>query len=216
MHGLFYILINSGKIIKIMLKVALHIFDSRKFTVSEIVDLLQLSNEEIKPFEKFTNEEVRKEKIVSYFYKKVFAPDYQINENGKPISNNLFFNISHSKGLVVFASNNKFDIGVDVEQIRPVEENLKQYISNEKELTYMENDEKFFEIWTSKESLVKCIGKGIKGQPRHITALPLNGIKVVDNKTYNCKILKWKDFVISITLNDKNDYQINLSEDNFI
>ena len=97
-----------------MLKVALHIFDSRKFTVSEIVDLLQLSNEEIKPFEKFTNEEVRKEKIVSYFYKKVFAPDYQINENGKPISNNLFFNISHSKGLVVFVSNNKFDIGVDV------------------------------------------------------------------------------------------------------
>ena len=199
-----------------MLKVALHIFDSRKFTVSEIVDLLQLNEEEIKPFEKFKADEVRKEKIVSYFYKKVFAPDYQINENGKPISNNLFFNISHSKGLVVFTSNNKFDIGVDVEQIRPVEENLKQYISSENELTYMENDEKFFEIWTSKESLVKCVGQGIKGQPRNIKALPVNGIKVVDNKTYNSKLLKWNNFVISVTLNDKNDYQINLSEDDFI
>ena len=202
--------------IKTMVKVSLHIFDTRKFTVSEIVDLLQLSEEEIKPFARFTADEVRKEKLVSYFYKKAFAPDWHIDENGKPISNNLFFNISHSKGLVVFASNNKFDIGVDVEQIRPVEDNLKQYISSERELTYMENDEKFFEIWTSKESLVKCIGKGIKGHPRNIIALPLNGIKVVDNKTYNSKIIKWKDFIISITINDKNDYQINVSEDNFI
>ena len=89
-----------------MNKVELYIFDTRKFTTEEIVDLLQLSESEIVPFNKFSSDEIKKEKLVSFFYKKVFANDYYVDEFGKPLSNNLFFNVSHSKGLVVKSDNN--------------------------------------------------------------------------------------------------------------
>lgn len=116
----------------------------------------------------------------------------------------------------MFAYNKDYPIGVDIELIRPVEESLKQYISSENELKYMENEESFFEIWTNKESLVKCIGQGIKGQPKNINALPLNGIRIVDNKTYNSKILKWNNCVISLTLETENDYQIKVHKGTLI
>ena len=199
-----------------MTNVDLFIFDTRKYTTSELVDLLKLSKEDTLPFDKYQSEEIKKEKIISFYYKKNYVKDWYLSKDGKPLSHNLFFNISHSKGMVAFAYNKDYPIGVDIELIRPVEESLKQYISSENELKYMENEESFFEIWTNKESLVKCIGQGIKGQPKNINALPLNGIRIVDNKTYNSKNLKWNNCVISLTLETENDYQIKVHKGTLI
>lgn len=192
--------------------VELYIFDTREFTVPQLVDLFKLEKDEIKPFEKFAFEETKKEKIVSYYLKKHYAPDYYIDDSGKPQSFNLYFNVSHSKGMVVFALNKKHQIGVDIELVRPVEEGLKRYIANDEEFAYINSEEKFYEIWTSKESLSKCIGTGIKGKPSNIKALPIDGVKIIDDKPYRSKSVKIDNYVISITLNDDEDYQISIQK----
>ena len=199
-----------------MTTIDLFLFDSRKFTYTELVDILKISEKGEKTLQKFACEEVKKEKLVSLFYKEQFASNYSIDANGKPVSPNLQFNVSHSKGVVVFAMNKSRPIGVDIEEIRPIEDNLKRYISTDEEYQLIDNDESFFKVWTSKESLSKCIGIGIKGQPKNIPSIPFNGVKNVDGKTYRSKTIRFDNFVGSITLEGEQDFQIRVHKEAFI
>ena len=196
--------------------VDLFLFDTRNFTYDELVNILKIDENNAKSLQKFACEEVRKEKLVSLFYKLQFAPNFYIDGNGKPLSDNLFFNVSHSKGMVAFVMNEDRPIGVDLEQIRPVEDNLKQYVSSGEEYKQINSDGAFFAIWTSKESFAKCTGIGIKGKPKKIPALPLTGVKIVDGVSYNCKVMMFDNFVISITLEGEEDWEINLTKETTI
>lgn len=81
----------------------------------------------------------------------------------------VYFNISHSSGLVVCSIDER-EIGIDVEQIRPYDRRLMQRICTEEEIAYicggnreeeqMQN-ERFFRIWTLKESYLKATGQGL-------------------------------------------------------
>ncbi len=90
------------------------------------------------------------------------------DQNGKPYAENIDieFNISHSGDYVVCAISNT-PIGIDIEQIRDIKDSLIRYVCQENELQYVyeisqETQKHFFEIWTSKEAYVKCIGTGMK------------------------------------------------------
>lgn len=76
-------------------------------------------------------------------------------ENRKPRLDvdGVYFNLSHSHGLVILAVSNT-EIGVDVEKIRPV---------NREKFTFIEadDDQEFFEEWTERESYCKFTGEGI-------------------------------------------------------
>ena len=117
---------------------------------------------------------------------------YEINnprlvreKDGKPriVSHDVFFNISHSDGLVVVSISDKCDIGVDLQsEISPEREARlsARFLSGfsslphplEIEYLYLENDrfftldlpvsngEKFTEKWTSFESVLKLFGDG--------------------------------------------------------
>jgi len=86
------------------------------------------------------------------------------NENGKPFAKGFLpFSISHSGDFVVIAigDSNTKQIGCDIEEIK--ERNLKvgERVFSPEELTYMsENDSvnRFHELWTKKESVVKALG----------------------------------------------------------
>lgn len=199
-----------------MTTIDIFIFDSRNFTYSELVEILKIDENSEKLLQKFACEEVRKEKLVSLFYKEQFVPNYSIDKNGKPISPNLHFNISHSKGMVAFVMNKSRPIGVDIEEIRPVEDKLKRYVSTEEEYQQIDSDESFFKIWTSKESLVKCVGIGIKKQPKNIPSLPFNGIKNYEGKVYRSKTIRFANYIGSITLEGKQDYQIRVHKESVI
>lgn len=103
---------------------------------------------------------------------------FGMNSLGKPFAKDLpvEFNISHSGNIVVCAVSS-IPIGIDIEQIRPIDIKVVNHICCPDELTYIfdqttydadyaidQNPEmlaRFFEIWTAKEAYCKCLGTGI-------------------------------------------------------
>ena len=97
---------------------------------------------------------------------------------GKPyaVNQNVKFNISHSGDLVVCAVDSQ-SVGIDIEQIRPLNLSVAKHFCAPDELIYIFNHEptdtdfvysedqdillRFFEIWTIKEAIGKCLGSGI-------------------------------------------------------
>lgn len=173
-----------------------------------------LSLENKKEISRFLLEETKKEKAASFILKNKYIGEYYLNEFNKPISDKCEFNISHSKGVVVFIMDNT-PIGIDIEKIREVDTNLVDHISNDKEKEYITNKEKFYEIWTNKESLVKCIGTGIVDKINEIPSLPLNDKKAYKNKEYYSKTIKYLDYIISITRQDNKPFDIKIIEESF-
>ena len=121
-----------------------------------------------------------KKALSLYFEKNKIIKDIDLksfeiknNKYGKPYIKNLndfYYNISHSGKYVVLAFGEK-DVGVDVEYIDCGRDevsliNLAKRYFTEKEKRYVFEDSslmynRFYEIWTGKESYLKCIGKGI-------------------------------------------------------
>lgn len=91
-----------------------------------------------------------------------------VSDRGKPyIKDNLYFNISHSSGMVAIAVH-ETEIGIDIEKIRSFDERILDRVCTQNEKNYIlsaktesEKNERFFTIWTLKEAYFKCIGTGI-------------------------------------------------------
>jgi 4'-phosphopantetheinyl transferase len=81
----------------------------------------------------------------------------------------LRFNVSHSGGLALLAFSTDHEIGVDIEQERPVPEMdsiAERHFSPREsaELRLLEERERrraFFHCWTRKEAFVKAVGDGL-------------------------------------------------------
>lgn len=92
------------------------------------------------------------------------------NEYGKPYLKdyiNFNFNISHSGEFVVCAIDDK-PIGIDIEQIKHMEyEDIAESFFSVSEFEYIAKADlrsrakRFYEIWTLKESYIKCCGQGL-------------------------------------------------------
>ncbi|MBO6262335.1 MAG: 4'-phosphopantetheinyl transferase superfamily protein [Bacilli bacterium] len=176
------------------------------------MDSKYLSELEKISFQKYKNENVKKEKIVSAILKNKYIGDYHFNEYGKPISNNKYFNISHSDGYIALVID-QVPVGIDIENIRNAEEDLRNYISNDEEKKYIHDDESFFEVWTNKEALVKANGNGINQKIKTIQSLPLNAIRTYNNKTYFNKTIKYQNLVITVSRASSDDFNINIMEE---
>jgi 4'-phosphopantetheinyl transferase len=91
--------------------------------------------------------------------------------NGKPClkHNGWHFNVSHCDDVALFAFSKAFEIGVDVEAIRPIrgaDTIAAQFFSPREKAAYaaLAPDDKalgFLHCWTRKEALVKAIGEGL-------------------------------------------------------
>ena len=121
-----------------------------------------------------------------------------VDENGKPdfADGNLHFNLSHS-GNVVFCALSDRTVGCDTEQLRPFDTHIANRFFAKEESSYLDGipDEnqrldRFFRLWTLKESFIKCTGLGLKmplrqftvdisrGEPR-LTEQPEQGVYVM-------------------------------------
>ncbi len=184
--------------------------DINKISSEALFNSSFLSDDNVFNLSKYKVEEVKKEKACSLIVKNKYIGEYQLNKYGKPICKSCYFNISHSKGALVFVKDDK-EIGIDIEKIRKVDDKLVDYISSKEERKYINNEINFYEIWTSKESLVKAIGTGI-GKVKEIPGLPINGIKKYINNEYFIKNIKYNDFIISITRKEIEPFDIKIKE----
>jgi len=112
------------------------------------------------------------------------------NPYGKPFLRGypkFNFNISHSGEFVVCAIDDK-SIGIDIEQVKPIEyKEIAKNFFTVSEFEYIDKEDlnfrlgKFYEIWTLKESYIKCCGKGL--------SIPLKSFSVDIDQYENIKVI---------------------------
>lgn len=92
------------------------------------------------------------------------------------------FNTSHSGKLVACALGNELEVGLDVEEIRPVivEDFDACWCAEEIEWLYREGDRRaaFYFLWTRKEAIIKACGSGLSLDLKAINVLS----SLVDSK----------------------------------
>jgi 4'-phosphopantetheinyl transferase len=93
--------------------------------------------------------------------------------NVQPRESKICFNLSHSENVAALAISNGFEVGIDVEQIRPIEECVPFEVFSIQERTKFtalpdaEQQKIFFESWARKEACLKALGTGFTLPPTH-------------------------------------------------
>lgn len=86
------------------------------------------------------------------------------SENGKPLADGLFFNVSHSGNYVVGVVSD-CEVGCDIEKVSNAPMKVAQHYFSPGESEYInsepDKDRAFFTIWTLKESYMKMTGQGL-------------------------------------------------------
>ena len=188
----------------------IYLLDYKNIPLDVLLNSQYISPMEKESFNKYTVEAVRKEKIASTYMKNKYIGKYHRNENGKPISEDKCFNLSHSHGVIVLVIDT-VPVGIDIELTRQVEDDLKRFVTNEGEALYVHDETSFYEIWTNKEATVKADGVGIKERPDKLPGLPINGQRVYKDKTYNNRTIKYGDYVITVSRESIEDFSLDMN-----
>jgi 4'-phosphopantetheinyl transferase len=91
----------------------------------------------------------------------------------QPPGRSICFNLSHSENAAALAISSGFEVGIDVEQIRPIEEGVPLEVFSVREraefiaLPNAERQKVFFESWARKEACLKALGTGFILPPTH-------------------------------------------------
>lgn len=128
--------------------------------------------------------------------------------NGAPIpSNGVHWSLTH-KSTFVAGVCAPFAIGIDIEKIRPFNENLCRKIATEAEWTLAPEitETLFFRYWTAKEAVLKAVGKGLTGltQCRIQTIIDNEHLMVTYAKSKWTVAQYWdtKEHIVAITANN--------------
>jgi 4'-phosphopantetheinyl transferase len=94
---------------------------------------------------------------------------FATSAHGKPalVSGDLTFNLSHAGGLAALGIAREHAIGVDIEEVRPLKEDVAGRFFSAREVSALralpaaEQVGAFYRCWTRKEAIVKAIGDGL-------------------------------------------------------
>lgn len=137
--------------------------------------------------------------------------EFATNEYGKPyIANdpNIHHNVSHSGNYVACAISDR-PIGIDIELLRPIDLKIAERFFAPDETAYIAKSDqvcRFYEIWTKKESRVKCEGEGLRKPLPSFSVLDEEDAffyhKVCDNGEAICHVCsKERDIPSVVTIN---------------
>ncbi len=151
--------------------------------------------------------------------------DFRTNEYGKPYLvgiDDFHYNLSHSGRWVVCVVDTK-PIGIDIEEIVPVEMDIiYNYFSHEeinylKETSLEKKKEVFYDIWTLKESYIKALGYGLSEELNSFTIEMYGDSKVKVKEAYNYSPvflrkyeIDWEHRLSVCALNDDFPNNINI------
>ena len=147
----------------------------------------------------YTNTDPKK---ISYYYSK----------NGKPwISKDICFNLSHAHKKAIIGFHKK-DIGVDIEYKKDLEDynSIEDLVYIKEEKEYIKNGyrrERFYELWTKKEAIIKGIGIGFSKNVKDLSIGPRNQYHENNNIWQIAKVKSDSSYVAHIAY--KNDNVIN-------
>lgn len=126
--------------------------------------------------------------------------DVTENAFGKPVADGVCFNLSHSGDWVILAVDDT-DVGCDVEQIRQVDAlRMGKYVFCDRERALLAGASDrlgcFFALWTKKEALLKCMGKGFH---REAKSVDVSGDTFSeDGDTYCLRTYAFGDCTVSV------------------
>lgn len=195
------------------MKLKIYLIDSSLINIDDLLSSSFINEEEKSSISSCLNERAYREKATSLYLKKKYIGNYHLNEYGKPLSDKVYFNVSHSGGLVALAVSHDCPIGLDIELIKPVNESLKNHVVSKDEETYANKAyTSFVELWTNKESLLKCVGTGINKRMKDVPGLPINGTRQYEGNTYISKTFRHGNYVFSITLQSDQEFDVEIIE----
>lgn len=130
---------------------------------------------------------------------------------------NIDFNISHSGEYVLCALSKSLKLGIDIEEKNEdLDYRTFSNIFNSKELNQIKHSEnkieKFYDYWTSKESVIKAIGKGL--------SLPLKEIKIYkesvnyDDQVWHIRNLEINELYSSKLATNSSSFKLNFHSKN--
>ncbi len=124
------------------------------------------------------------------------------HKKGKPFLVNdpsIYFNISNSHDLCVYAFSRDAEVGIDIEKIRDlpdidllIEKNLT---SREKKYFQQDPEDKltrFFQFWTFKESYLKATGEGMRLTPDNLVFSMEDGKIRLRSVKYGFDAVDWQ------------------------
>lgn len=140
-------------------------------------------------------------------------------ENGKPYfpdAPQLHFNLSHSGRWVVIAYGSS-PVGIDVQQLRPdvaIEKLTRRHFSADEQAyvlsaTEQEQIDRFYQVWTGKESYLKYLGTGLRTPLASYCVVPdgsLPDVRLTCRQLEDhCLCLCAEDDAVSLSLLNKED-----------
>lgn len=124
------------------------------------------------------------------------------SKKGKPFLINepsLFFNISNSHEICVYAFSRDAEVGIDIEKIRElpdIDQLIEKNLTSREKAYFLKNpDHKlslFFQFWTFKESYLKAIGEGMRLTPENLEFSLNDGNIRLRSVTYGFEATDWQ------------------------
>ena len=195
-----------------MEKVVVHIINIDYVKKHEANVLSCVSKERIKKAESFKFEEDKLRSLGAGYLIHKYLGDKEIKcqENKKPyIEGGPYFNVSHSGKYAVLVSHPEREIGVDIEEIEEKHIDTIKYVLSKEEQTDDVNT--LFQLWSAKESLLKCNSKGI-GDIRKCVGSPLNGEKEYEGDKYYSQTMLYNGYSLSVTIKGSLPFKIEVEE----
>lgn len=159
--------------------------------------------------------------LLNYGAKQLQLPEFSLAQVQFPASDKPFcpqcdFSISHSGDLVICAIAQDHKVGIDAEQIRPVNSAIfKRHLTTEERQRSEDNAPQFFAYWTQKEAIVKAADSGgIKSIPE--IELSATGGLLADQHWYTQRVELMPEYMIYVASDHKdapcNTRQLTISD----
>jgi len=140
--------------------------ETRDLIIHPVILAVPNQKQQLKGREKvsFLSRHARKALEISAQKRQIQLGDLEKNENGVPLPfNGNYWSVTHKTEYVAGVIARR-SIGIDLEKIRPFKEGLYKKAASENEWELSDTDKiaLFFRYWTSKESVLKASGTGIR------------------------------------------------------
>ncbi|MCX2829705.1 4'-phosphopantetheinyl transferase superfamily protein [Bacillus pseudomycoides] len=147
------------------------------------------------------------------FIKNVYGRPYLHPSYSK---SNLFFNLSHTKGVLACVVSPWEKVGIDIECTDFNAFEVIHSVFTEKEIEFLDKQltadskrQAFFRMWTRKEAVMKAEGKGFSLSPKSFI-VPFDGERVSDGKYQYLTYSFFQNYLCSLAVEKKGEFECNI------